>query len=181
MTTFRARWRLVAVAIVALAAVAVIISLTVWNASESGASNPTASDTERAMLDFAQCMRDNGVPSFPDPVARADGSFGFDGRPPGVPLSVLDDALERCQSELQATGSTLGPGLSAQDPESQDALLGFSRCMRENGVPEFPDPTPSGGFHGLFDGIDPDAPRVQQALQSCQSFLGQIFGHGGGS
>jgi hypothetical protein len=174
VTTVRAHWRLVvAVAVVGMAAAAVMLSLTAWNSSESG-SSAAASGNEQAMLEFAQCMRDNGVPSFSDPVARADGSFGFD-RPQGVPLRVLDDALESCQSELEAAGLRL-PGSDAQDPEVEDATLDFSRCMRENGVPEFPDPQPGAGFHGLFDNIDPESPRVQQAIQSCESILSRIFG-----
>ncbi len=124
------------------------------------------------------------LPSFSDPVARLDGSFGFE-RQQGVPSSALDDALERCQSELRATGIPLGPGPSGQDTEMQDALLAFSRCMRENGVAEFPDPKPSsdslGALHGLFDGVDQQSPRVVQAMQSCQSVLNQALAplHGG--
>jgi hypothetical protein len=174
VSTVRVHWRLgIAVTIVALAAAAVILSLTAWNSSESSASG-AATGSEQAMLEFAQCMRANGIPSFPDPVARADGSFGFE-RPQGVPLSAIDAALESCQSELEAAGLRL-PGSQTEDPEVEDAILDFSRCMRENGVPEFPDPKPGEGFHGLFDTIDPDSPRVQQAIQSCESILSRIFG-----
>lgn len=176
MTTLETRWRLV---VVVVAAAAIVLSLPACSSSSS--DSETSEDTsERAMLDFARCMRDNGVPSFPDPVAQPDGSFGFE-RPPRADPAALDAALDSCQAELDATGLTFGSAPSPDDPEAGDALLGFSRCMRENGISEFPDPTPSGGFHGLFDGVDLQSPRVQQAVQSCQSFLGQIFGHGGGS
>ena len=185
MTTLRNRWKLGVLAILAVAVVAVIVSLTAWNSSDSGASDPPATDTEQAMLEFSQCMRDNGVPSFADPVANPDGTFGFT-RPLGIPQSALDNGLASCQDELQATGSALGP--SAQDDtDVQDGLLEFSRCMRENGIAEFPDPEPGsdllGGLHGLFTDIDQESPRVQQALQTCQSVLNQLFGpsHGGGS
>jgi hypothetical protein len=50
--------------------------------------------------------------------------------------------------------------------------------MRENGVPEFPDPKPGEGFHGLFENIDPESPRVQQAIQTCESILSRIFPRG---
>jgi hypothetical protein len=85
--TIRAHWKLAAVAIVALVAAGLILALTAWNSSESDPSSAAASNAEQAMLAFAQCMRDNGVPSFPDPVARPDGSFGFE-RPQGVPASA---------------------------------------------------------------------------------------------
>lgn len=186
MTTLRARWTLVvSVAVTAVAAVAVILAVTAFNSSGSGGSTTAASDTEQAMLDFAQCMRDNGVPTFSDPVANPDGSFGFE-RPQGASQSAIDAALESCQSEIQAAGLAIGPGSGAQDPAVQDGLLEFSRCMRENGVAEFPDPKPNSdllsGLHGLFDGIDQESPRVQQAIQSCDAILAQLFGpaHGGG-
>jgi len=87
----------------------------------------------------------------------------------------MDKALGGCQSELEATGLRI-PSSESQDPEVEDAILDFSRCMRANGVPEFPDPKPGEGFHGLFEGIDQESPRVQAAIQSCESILSRIFG-----
>jgi hypothetical protein len=121
----------------AVAAVAAVLSLTACGSSDSGNAGAATSDTEQAALDFAQCMRDNGVPSFPDPVAKSDGGFEFE-RPQGVPPTALDDALESCQPEARAAG--VDPGSLAQDPEARDQLLKFSRCMRANGVPDFPRP-----------------------------------------
>jgi hypothetical protein len=181
VNALRARWKLVALAAVAIAAATVILSLTAWNSSDSGDSNASAGETERALLDFAQCMRDNGVPSFPDPVARPDGSFGFE-RPRGVSPSALDDALASCRSEAQAAG--LDAGSVAPDTDTQDQLLALSRCMRENGIPEFPDPEPGtdviSGLHSLFADYDLESPRVARALESCQSILNQLFGPGHG-
>jgi hypothetical protein len=179
VNALRARWKLVALAAVAIAAATVILSLTAWNSSDSGDSNATAGDSEQALLDFAQCMRDNGVPSFPDPGARPDGTFGFE-RPQGVSPSALDDALASCRSAAQAAG--LDAGSSNPDTDAQDQLLELSRCMRENGIPEFPDPEPGtdviSGLHSLFADYDLESPRVAQALQSCQSVLNQLFGPG---
>jgi hypothetical protein len=178
VTAVRPHWKLVLV--VALAAAAVL-ALTACNSSDSSDSNAT-SDPEQALLDFAQCMRDNGVPSFPDPVARPDGSFGFE-RPQGVSPSALDDTLASCQSEAQAAG--IDAGSVAPDTDAQDQLLELSRCMRANGIPKFPDPKPGGdvlsGLHDLFANYDLESPRVAQALESCQSVLSQILApvHGG--
>jgi hypothetical protein len=108
VTTLRARWKLVvSVTVTAVAAVAVILAATAFNSSGSGGSTTAAGASEQAILDFAQCMRDNGVPSFPDPVARPDGTFALQ-RPVGVPASVLDDALASCQSEAAAIGLDVG-------------------------------------------------------------------------
>jgi hypothetical protein len=177
VTVLRDRWKLVVAGVLVLAVAVGVLSLTAWNSSESG-SNAAATGSEQAMLEFAQCMRDNGVPTFPDPVAQPDGSFSFP-RPQNVPSGAMDKAMQSCRAELEATGLRI-PGTDTQDPEVEDAILDFSRCMRENGVPEFPDPKPGAGFHGLFEGIDQDSPRVQQAIESCQSILSRIFGPGHG-
>ena len=55
----------------------------------------------------------------------------------------------------------------------------MARCMRANGVPNFPDPivgTGSGG-HGVRlgfrvgPGVDPQSPAFQSAQQKCHSML----------
>jgi hypothetical protein len=169
-------------ALVVLAAAAVTLSLTACGSSDSGDSKNTSSDAEQAALEFARCMRENGVPSFPDPVAKPDGTFKLE-RPPGVSPSVLDDALQGCRSEAQALG--IDSGSDSADPGAQDQLLKLSRCMRANGIPEFPDPMPGSdalsGLHGLFENFDLESPRVARALQNCRSVVNQLLApvHGG--
>jgi hypothetical protein len=178
VSALRAPKRIVVVALGAAA----VLSLTACSSSDSGGS--AAAPGERAALDFARCMRDNGVPSFPDPVARPDGGFRLE-RPAGVPPSALDDALKSCQSEARAAG--IDAGSAAPDTGAQDQLLKLSRCMRDNGIPEFPDPKPGsdalGGLHGLFASFDLQSPRVALALRNCQSIVNQLLApaHGGGS
>jgi len=169
----RDHWKLVVAAGMIVALAGAVLALTAWNSSGSSSSSAT-SGTEEAMLEFATCMRDNGVPKFPDPVAQPDGSFSFP-RPRDVPSRAIDKALESCQAELKAAGLRV-PGSDTQDPALEDAILDFARCMRANGMPEFPDPKPGAGFHDLFEGVNQDSPRVQQAIQSCQSILARIFG-----
>jgi hypothetical protein len=62
----------------------------------------------------------------------------------------------------------------AQRASAQVAGLLFSRCMRSHGVPDFPDPSGSGGGIGLAfggGGIDPAAPLFRVAQRTCISFL----------
>jgi hypothetical protein len=55
--------------------------------------------------------------------------------------------------------------------------------MRANGVPDFPDPDPnrSGSLESIFRNVDVQSPRVQKALQSCDSILSQLGTPLGGS
>ena len=119
-------------AAVALAATVAVISAgcggTGPAASDAGDKNATVRDQA---VKFAECMRENGVSDFPDPKASGDfPSFGV-----SVSPAVWQEALGACK-DLQPPGS-----LSAKrSPEQQSAALEFARCIRANGVEDFPDP-----------------------------------------
>ena len=87
---------------------------------------------------FAECMRDNGVEAFPDP--DASGELTIDAIANGTELDpstpAFTEAIDACK-DLQPAGFTGDP----VSPEQQDARLAFARCIRDNGVADFPDPT----------------------------------------
>jgi hypothetical protein len=82
-----------------------------------------------------------------------------------------------------STGLATSAGSSAatnQGPTSAaaagpDALhsagLAFAKCMRSNGVPNFPDPSPGGGLLFSTAGVNPAAPAVTTARAKCQKLL----------
>jgi hypothetical protein len=104
-------------------------------AEETSADNPTRDQAMR----FAQCMRDNGVQDFPDP--DPSGELTVDHVLNGTSLdpntAAWKKAIEACR-QLQPAGFT-GHERSA---EEQKAALEFARCMRDNGITDFPDPAP---------------------------------------
>jgi hypothetical protein len=72
--------------------------------------------------------------------------------------------------------------------------LKFAKCMRSNGVPDFPDPKAGGGMHTDeqsgresqgAQGIDPDSPQFKAAERACRSLApggeGPSLQSGGGS
>jgi hypothetical protein len=98
-------------------------------ASDTGTAGNTASKREKGVK-FAECMRGNGVPDFPDPTANGEFMYGV-----SVTPAVFTKAVEACKS-LQPPGS-----LSGQRSFKQQSLaLRFAECVRKNGVPDFPDP-----------------------------------------
>jgi hypothetical protein len=79
---------------------------------------------------FAECMRANGVPHFPDPDPKGDSNFGVD-----VTREVFTKAVDACKA-LKPPGA-----LSAKrTPKEQSASLRFAQCVRDHGVKDFPDP-----------------------------------------
>jgi len=95
----------------------------------TGSGDQKAADRDQAVK-FAACMRQNGVEDFPDPNAKGDFDYGV-----SVSPQAWQQALAACK-ELQPPGS-----LSAdRSPEEQAAGLRLARCIRANGVRDFPDP-----------------------------------------
>jgi hypothetical protein len=128
---------------------------------------PAAEDPGDANLAFSQCMRENGVPTFPDP--DSEGRIRID--PPG---SINPDSAEfREASDACRHLATAGWGDAPAGPGDQEVMLKFARCMRENGLPDFPDPDPNAGLQifGPDSKLDPNDPKVKAALESCKAIL----------
>jgi hypothetical protein len=105
-----------------------------------GTGSATATALEKA-VQFAQCMRSNGVINFPDP--NTSGQFTIDAIANGSGVDTGSAAFKQAMSAcigLEPPGFT-GSTRSAQQ---QAAGLKFAQCIRENGVTDFPDPTPDG-------------------------------------
>ena len=109
--------------------------------AETGSGGNNSAANAQQAVRFAKCMRDNGVSDFPDP--GASGKFTIDGIVNGSSLDLSTPAFKQAMSackDLEPAGFT-GSKRSSQE---QQAALKFAKCMRENGVPDFPDPTPNG-------------------------------------
>jgi hypothetical protein len=180
--------------------------LATLNSGDSGETTTTTSaateaDIEEAALEFAQCMRDNGVPEFPDPNFTAGGGGiivgGPDGEGPG-----FDPQSDDVQAAFEACGEFLeraafGPGGGNFDPtELQDNLFSMSECLRDHGL-EVDDPDlsnfgpaaggpppdesaatgdgPQGGAFSIFGDLDMDDPDVQAAMEACRGEVGFGF------
>jgi hypothetical protein len=139
-----------------LAALAIVALISMISAgcgsnasSESGAASSTGSTStastgtgttnsgattkltaQEKAVKFAECMRANGVPHFPDPDPKGDFNFGVD-----VTVEVWLKAIDACKA-LKPPGA-----LSAKrTPKEQSASLRFAQCVRDHGVKDFPDP-----------------------------------------
>ncbi|WP_433532805.1 hypothetical protein ACQPYA_12825 [Micromonospora sp. CA-263727] len=137
-------------------------------APSASASGTEASDDERRLA-FARCMRENGV-DMPDPGAGNGPTFRFDG---SVDRSKVEAAMEKCRELLPNGGQS--PQLDAEQLEQMRAM---ARCMRENGVPDFPDPAPDGRIQIQRDAlrINPDDPTFRTAMEKCRQHAPQFGG-----
>jgi hypothetical protein len=141
--------------------------------AETSTGNNTAATHEKAVK-FAECMRDNGVKEFPDP--DASGELTIDGIVNGSSLDPDSAAWKKAMSackDLEPPGF-MGRKRSAQEQEN---ALKFAQCVRDNGVKDFPDPTPDGPLidtnripSAAGKGAK-DIPGFQAAVDKCRDFL----------
>jgi hypothetical protein len=123
------------------------------------ASAQQAADIEQ-LVEYAQCIRDNGYAEFPDP--------GPDGR---MELRLNPATAERFEAAQRACTDKLPSGLAALNapptPERIEALVKFAQCMRDSGVSGFPDPSPQGSFE-IAANLDMTSPQMQQTAETCR-------------
>lgn len=103
------------------------IALAACGASSKPSSFGSA-DTQA--LKYADCMRADGTPNFPDP--------GSNGALPNPALPAFRAAEKAC-AKLQPVGLHLG-GPAEPTAAELRAARAFARCMRAHGLRQFPDP-----------------------------------------
>ena len=134
-------------------------------------------DTEQSLLDFTQCMRDNGI-EMDDPEVDADGNLrlarprnlGDGGADSQGDREAVQVAREECAELLE--GATLGLREGFDRTEIEDTLVEYASCMRENGYemadPDFSGTGPGAGpGGGPFGEIDPEDPAFVAADEAC--------------
>ena len=129
-------------------------------------------------VQFAECMRENGVSEFPDPNGSDDQAF----------VEAIEKARDRSSAawkkaigackDLQPAGLLGGKAT----PQEMDERLEFAQCMRDNGVKDFPDPAndgplidtnriPSAAGRGALE-----IPGFQAAMEQCGDALAGALG-----
>lgn len=114
-----------------------VASLTTDGAT--GATTTTvAVDSQQAWLDFAACMRENGV-DMQDPTFDADGNVAGGGIGPDSGIDMRDSATQTAMQACSDLIAAIGPGGGNGGPQFdrtgiQDALNAFTGCLRDNGV-----------------------------------------------
>jgi hypothetical protein len=115
-------------------------------------AGPPVSKTQlqQSTLKYSECMRANGVPNFPDP--SAGGGFEFQaGSGIDPSSSAFQAAQTKCRKLLPGGGPPAPGETSHPAPGVLAQFVKIAACMREHGVPSFPDPSttvpamPAGG------------------------------------
>jgi hypothetical protein len=142
------------------------LALAVGGCKHAPAPKPSASvDQAEQARKFAQCMRDEGVEVQEVPAQDGPGGTGLTiGSSAGPESKKLDAAMEKCRQYLPNGGEP-----TKLDPEQLEAMRKFAKCMRENGLPDFPDPDPDGGGFSVKSGDDED--KFKAAMEKCRQLM----------
>ncbi len=149
---------------IALAAIGCTLVLA---ACGSSSKPPAATSNDHALgVKFATCMRGHGVPSFPDP--ETSGGIQISVSLAKNPSPAFKSAMQACKYLIPA--DTSPPVASASQ---KAAAVKLAQCMREHGVPNYPDPTYQDGHlvpPAIADpAINPASPAFGAASKTCQS------------
>jgi hypothetical protein len=150
MSPSRRTGRKTVLAVTAAVTVGVILVVTavVHSRGSSGQDAPTATGQQggqnltRLGHDLAQCLRAHGYRQIADPVVTSDGGLDF-----GSQGNQIKSAMRALGRACHAQATALkGPGRRPPTPAELHQLVLFAQCMRQRGVPDWPDPRPDGTF-----------------------------------
>jgi hypothetical protein len=127
---------------------------------------------------FSRCMRSHGLASFPDPVQQSGGGISLSMKK-GAGIDPDSQQFKTAQAACRKFDLSREGG-KPMSAAQQQQFLRYSQCIRTHGVPQFPDPTFSGGGARLRlpRGLGPDSPSLQAAQRACRSLQP---GKGGGN
>jgi hypothetical protein len=132
----------------------------------AGPSGHTPAASGQARLEaVVLCLRAHGVTDFPDPVYDpGTGQWTY-----GDYRRDIPQAAEQACEHLDPSAVSPSPPV----PQAQfQALLQLARCIRQHGVPAWPDPDPQGQFPlppPLLTKMP--SPAQQNALKACQRYV----------
>ncbi|MGA2013717.1 MAG: hypothetical protein ABSH51_24730 [Solirubrobacteraceae bacterium] len=143
-----------------------IAALVIAGCGSSAASNSTDTASGYAQgVRYSDCMRSLGVRDYPDPDTGAAAAR---------PTSEINPQSPAVRSAEEACAH-LHPGSNATPPLSaaqRAGMIAYARCIREHGVPNFPDPRFGPGGEGIEVGVvgatESASPAFRQALKSCE-------------
>ena len=144
-------------------------------ASPAASAGGTSTDVQKALnagRRFAQCGRDHGLPDFPDPELYA-GRIGYFHAPQEVKDQeerVLD--IPECKAIL-AEIPVLPDDRPTPGAADMQKLREFAKCIREHGVPDWPDPKSDGTFPIVGTPLQTEGKssgRLSTAVEACEQY-----------
>jgi hypothetical protein len=114
-------------------------------AAGAGGGSGSTARAQHILHEYAQCVRRHGFPNFPDPRINAQGEVVL-----GAAQQQIKQAGLQTEHACGNILSQLPPRAGQQSGPVTPAQLAlerrFAACMRQHGLPAWPDPGPDGSF-----------------------------------
>jgi hypothetical protein len=144
----------------------------------TGDPAPAASPTSGAVARYLEaqrawvgCLREQGYPDIPDPDAR--GRVAIDGATNRRLKTEGLAVLERCRKHNVEVPAELLDKPEPVTPERLARMREYAKCMRDNGVPDYPDPRPDGEWPDF--GAREQTPQEQRANELALQICDPVF------
>jgi hypothetical protein len=153
--------------------------LLVTTGCTAGSGSQPKDEATMAWRAFVVCARANGKPAWPDPVVDTNtGQATFPETPGFNPKAEFENVRDACGHELDSLPPQANPlARPVVGPSEMAARLRDAQCMRDNGVPEWPDPGADGYYHSdPIPGYNTDpvfTARVNRARDVCDPLRGR--------
>jgi hypothetical protein len=179
------RARRIAIRCAAAAALVTLAACSGTGTPTSSASSyvPTISDEALLTLgkEVVQCMRDNGVTDMPDPYVEEHQLTVPEDEMDAVEEKAGEQKWEAARDACQNLFDKIPQGAIAEDdpeepappgPQDVGKLRELAQCMRDNGIPEWPDPDSEGRFPLRGTALEGERPepgnRLDGAHKACE-------------
>ncbi|GAA3795108.1 hypothetical protein GCM10022226_13050 [Sphaerisporangium flaviroseum] len=137
---------------------------TAASATATGASSGGPHAEMAILREFAQCVRSHGTPAFPDPIT--DARTGFPTFPQNAPDIKEKDVAPACKDILRRLPAD-AKSVRAPSAQYMQGLIKYARCMRANGLPDWPDPDATGAFPLPQRLLDQGKRGFLQQMRAC--------------
>jgi hypothetical protein len=122
-----------------------------------------AADREQMIQKYRDCLTEQGIPLLDQPTDEGIPQVDKE----HVTPEKVSAAMAKCQAYVPTGGDAERPAQS-----DIEARQHYAECIREHGVPSYPDPDPQTGAERMTDEQarelknDPKLPAAQEACQS---------------
>ncbi|MGH3203744.1 MAG: hypothetical protein ACRDOA_21840 [Streptosporangiaceae bacterium] len=141
--------------------------------SGGGGSATIAGNVTPLLNEWAACERSHGDPDQTDPTVSAGGVIYIEIPLNAQPAGNLHERTGTCSQYVAQAANELRAANPEAPPPDQSEILKYTACMRANGVPNYPYPSPnSDQLNFNAAGVDPNSPAFVRANDLCGKKIG---------
>jgi len=154
----------------AMAAAGAVLAAAAVAGCAARAAGGAASSQAARWQQVTDCIRANGMPSWPDPSVGPGGRLEF---PAGAPRTT-DRVQRACARQFAALSPADTATAAPTSSHDLTMLVRFAQCLRAHGYPTWPDPGPDGRFpYATLIAIPGAKAALNRPPLSCRSLVPQ--------